>query len=337
MIEFQSETRRVRTSEANPVGGRPDKPQPGRGEVLIRVHAAGVNPADFLAEDGEKSCVVKTKYPHGRGLCVSGIVVAKGANVATHDLGSAVFGHVPKVGLDTCAEFVPVPASHVREMPANTGFREAAGLPLVGSVVIQAFDRAGLRAGDHVLIHEGGGAVGSFAIQYAKFLGATVFTTTSTENADWVRGLGADSVLDYQLVDYRDIVHDLDIVLDTLGGDATFSAFDVIRTGGTVISLFGPVDDKAARRLGLNPLVRQVLWFKARELRRKAREKNARYRFIPMMPETRHLATLRDLVETGRLRPVVDATGFVSSSATDALAYQEKGRAKGTIVVDFAG
>nr|WP_319383019.1 NADP-dependent oxidoreductase [uncultured Roseibium sp.] len=337
MIEFQFETRRERKDGVVLLADRQNKPRPRRGEVVIRVHAAAVNPSDFLAEEGKNSCVVKTKYPHGRGLCVSGLVVAKGANVTAHELGDAVFGHVPNVGLDTCAEFVSAHAAHVREMPANTDFREAAGLPLIGSVVIQAFERAGLRAGDHVLIHEGGGAVGSFAIQYAKSLGAVVFTTTSTENADWVRGLGADSVLDYQLVDYRDIVHDLDIVLDTLGGDATFSAFDVIRPGGTVISLFGPVDDKAARRLGFNPLLRQVLWFKGRDLRRKAREKNGRYRFVPMTPDYSHLATLRELVETGRVRPVVDPNGFAFSSATDALAYQEKGRAKGTIVIDFAG
>lgn len=302
---------------------------------MIKVHAAAVNPADFLAQDSKNTPVVKTMFPHGSGLCVSGIVVAKGAKVTGRDLGDAVFGYVPNAAPGTSSAFHKAQAAHIGTMPVNADFREAAGLPMIGSAVIRAFEKNETKRGDRVLIHEGGGAVGSFAIQYAKFLGATVFTTTSTENADWVRELGADEILDYQLVDYRDEVRDLDMVLDTLGGDATFTAFDVIRPGGIVMSLFGPVDDKAAKRLGLNPLMRQLLWFKARDLRRKAKEKNARYAFVPMTPDHTHLATIRDLVESGTIRPVVDAASFDVSNAIEALAYQGRGRAQGAIVIDF--
>lgn len=337
MIEFQSETRSEQTGGAAIYGVDQERPKPGSDEVLIKVHAVSVNPTDFLAEDGKSVGVVKTKYPHARGLCVSGIVVSKGANVAAHNLGDAIYGHVQNVALDACPEFLLAHAAYVRQKPVNTDFRAAAGLPLVGSAVIQAFEKAGLKPGDRVLVHEGGAAVGAIAIQYAKFLGATVLTTTSTENEDLVRELGADDVLDYQLVDYRDTVRDLDIVLDTLGGDATFSAFDVIRSGGAVISLFGPVDDNAAKRLGLNPLMRQVLWFRGRDLRRKAKAKNARYTFVPMNPDYTHLATIRELVESGMVRPVVDAACFEYSNAMEALAYQGRGRAKGAIIVDFAG
>ncbi|WP_420333100.1 NADP-dependent oxidoreductase [Roseibium sp.] len=337
MIEFRSEMRDGLTRDTAVASDSRDRPKPGRGEVLIKLHAAAVNPAAFLSEDGKNAFVVKTKFPHGSGLCVSGIVVARGANVTGRDLGDAVYGYLPNAALSTCAVFQPAHAAHVREMPLNADFREAAALPLVGSAVIQAFEKNGPRAGDRILIHEGGGAVGSFAIQYAKFLGATVFTTTSTENADWVRELGADGILDYQLVDYRDELRGLDMVLDTLGGDATFSAFDVIRPGGAVVSLFGPVDDRAAKRLKLNPLMRQVLWFKGRDLRRKAKEKSARYSFVPMVPDCTHLATIRELVESGTVRPVVDTTSFDPANAMEALAYHGRGRAQGTIVLDFSG
>lgn len=337
MIEFRSETRGGTPDGPALSDDRPDRPKPGRGEVLIKVHAAAVNPADFLAEDGKNTRVLKTKFPHGGGLCVSGIVVAKGANVSGRDLGDAIFGFVPSAALDTPSAFHTAPAAHIGDMPVNAGFREAAGLPMIGSAVIQAFGKNGPGRGDRILIHEGGGAVGSFAIQYAKFLGATVFTTTSTENADWVRELGADEILDYQLVDYRDEVRDLDMVLDTLGGDATFTAFDVIKPGGAVISLFGPIDDKAAKRLGFNPLMRQVLWFRGRELRRKAKANVARYAFVPMTPDHTQLATIRELVESGTVRPVVDATCFDQSNAMEALAYQGQGRAQGGVVIDFAG
>lgn len=336
MIEFRSETRGGPADGPALTGDRRDRPKPGRGEVLIKVHAAAVNPADFLAEDSKNTPVVQTMFPHGGGLCISGIVVAKGANVTDRDLGEAVFGYVPNANLGTPSAFHIVHAGHIGPVPINADFREAAGLPMIGSAVIQAFEKNGMKSGDRILIHEGGGAVGSFAIQYAKFLGATVFTTTSTENADWVRELGADEVLDYQLVDYRDEVRDLDMVLDTLGGDATFTAFDVIRPGGVVISLFGPVDDKAAKQVGLNPLMRQLLWFKARDLRRKAKTRGARYAFVPMTPDHRHLATIQDLVESGTIRPVVDATSFDVSNAMEALAYQRRGRAQGAIVIDFA-
>jgi len=337
MIEFQSEMRGGDAGETALSRDRRDRPKPGREEVLIKVHAAAVNPADFLAEEGKNTHVVKTKFPHGCGLCISGIVVAKGANVTGRDLGDAIFGYVPNAGFTTTAAFHTAHAMYVGEMPTSANFREAAGLLMIGSAVIQAFEKYAPKKGDRILIHEGGGAIGSFAIQYAKFLGATVFTTTSTENAEWVRELGADEVLDYQLVDYRDEVRDLDLVLDTLGGDATFTAFDVIRPGGAVISLFGPIDDSAAKQLGFNLLMRQVLWFRARDLRRKAKKKGARYTFVPMAPDHSHLPTVRDLVETGAVRPVVDATFFAPFSAMEALAYQGRGRAQGMIVIDFVG
>lgn len=180
-------------------------------EVLIEAHAAGVNPLDFKVIEGALKSVRKFKLPATLGYDICGKIVAIGENVKSFKLGDEVFSKVKRQG--TFAEFVAVDQSYLALKPKKLNFIEAASLPLVGLIVVQALKRAKIKSGDRVLIHAGSGGVGSFAIQYAKALGAIVFTTTSTENTKWVKELGADRVIDYKTEDYKLIAKDVDIVL----------------------------------------------------------------------------------------------------------------------------
>ena len=154
--------------------------------------------------------------------------------------------------MGTIAEFVAVNSELVAKKPKNITFEEAAALPLVGLTAIQALESVGIKENDRVLIHAGSGGVGSFAIQYAKVKGAIVYTTTSSKNVDWVTALGADRVIDYTTEDYKEIAKNLDIVFDTLGGDYTFDAFEVIKEGGRVTTIAGPPDGETAKYMGMN-------------------------------------------------------------------------------------
>jgi NADPH:quinone reductase-like Zn-dependent oxidoreductase len=210
---------------------------------------------------------------------------------------------------------------------------EASSVPLVGLTAWQALiENANLQAGQKVLIHAGSGGVGTFAIQLAKYLGATVATTTSTANAEWVTRLGADIVIDYKKDDFAEILHDYDLVLDTLGGETLEKSLRVLGPGGKVISVAGPPDPALAREAGLNWIVQQVMCLMSFRIRRKAKQRKVTYSFLLMKSSGRQLRELASLIDAGVIRPVVDRV-FPFEATKEALAYVEQGRAKGKVVV----
>ena len=217
--------------------------------------------------------------------------------------------------------------------PAGLSMEEAASLPLVGLTAWQALiERAQLQPGQKVLIQAGSGGVGSVAIQLAKYLGATVATTTSAANADWVKALGADLVIDYRTTDFETVVKDYDLVLDTQGGQTLEKSFRVLRPGGKVISISGPPDPAFARDFGLNPLLRLAIRLLSYRVRRSARRHGVSYSFLFMTASGDQLTGLASLVDSGVIRPVVDRV-FPFEATKEALAYGDSGRAKGKIVV----
>jgi NADPH:quinone reductase-like Zn-dependent oxidoreductase len=205
-------------------------------------------------------------------------------------------------------------------------------LPLAGLTSIQSFNKANLKSGDKVLIHAGSGGIGTFAIQYAKSKGAYVYTTTSTKNVSWVKELGADRVIDYETENFLDIVSNLDIVYDTLGGNYTVDAFDVIKEGGKVVSLTGEVDKETARELKLNGFIRFLLSMKRKKITKQIKKKSAYYKMILMSPNGQQLQEIKKLVEDQSIKPIIDKT-FTFSESIDALLYQKLGRAKGKIII----
>lgn len=217
-------------------------PAPGPRQVLVRMVAAGVNHADERTRAGEFKAVFPLTLPQAMGGELSGEVVAVGEQVTEVTVGDEVYAYTGVIAMGTFAEVVAVDVDALAPKPASTDLVEAASLPVVALTAWQALVEMGhLQRGQRVLVHGGSGGVGSVAIQLAKHLGATVVTTASAGNADFVRELGADEVIDYRTEDFvaRLAGKPVDLVLDTQGGDTTTKSLQVLRPGGTVIGIAG--------------------------------------------------------------------------------------------------
>ena len=320
--------------KSNLVFNEIEKPIISDNQVLIEIRAAGLNPIDYKIVEGLMKSVRKLTFPAPIGFDVAGIVVEKGKQVHHLKIGDAVFSRVSSDAPGTFAEFIAVDSSIVSLKPNNLNFIEAASLPLVGLTTIQAFNKVNLKEGDKVLIHAGSGGIGTFAIQYAKSKGAYVFTTTSTKNVPWVNELGADRVIDYKSEKYQDIVKNIDIVYDTLGGNYSVDAFNVIRKGGKVVSIAGEIDGETARELNLNSIIRFLLALKRRKITKQVKAKSAYYKMVLMQPNGKQLNEIKKLSESLSIKPIIDKT-YSFSEIIDAFLYQKSGRVKGKVVVEI--
>ncbi|MFJ1967142.1 NADP-dependent oxidoreductase [Streptomyces sp. NPDC087903] len=318
-------------------GEMPD-PQVGADDVLVRVHAASVNPLDYKTRDGEFKAILPYRVPFILGNDLSGVVIRVGEAVRRFAVGDEVYARPAKDRIGTFAEFIALHQDDVAVKPASLTMEKAASLPLVALTSWQALvERADVQPGQKVLIHAGSGGVGTIAIQLAKQLGATVATTTSTANVDLVKSLGADVVVDYKKQDFETVLHDYDVVLDPLGGKTLEKSLQVLRPGGKVISIAGPPDPDFARELGANPVIKLAISALSFRIRRRARRRHVTYSFLFMSSSGDQLRELATLVDAGRIRPVVDRV-FPFESTPEALDYAEEGRAKaGKVVVRMQG
>ncbi|TXD49439.1 NADP-dependent oxidoreductase [Polaribacter sp. IC073] len=307
-----------------------EKPIINKNEVLIETYAAGVNPLDIKVIEGDLKSVSTFKLPATLGYDISGVIIEKGEHVTDFNIGDEIFSKVKKQG--TFTEFVAINKNLIGLKPKNISFEEAASLPLVGLTAIQALKRGKLKSSESILIHAGSGGVGSFAIQYAKSIGAYLYTTTSTENVKWVKELGADRVIDYKTVDYRAIVKDIDMVLDTLGNEFTEDAFKVIKNKGSVITLVGPVDAETANRMKLNKIIQLFLAFKRRKITKQIKLKSAFYSLLFMRDNAKQLHEIKELVATGKIKINIDKV-FPLNETLNALLYVKKGHTKGKVVL----
>lgn len=310
-------------------------PVPGADEVVCDIKAAALNPIDQKTIAGDLKQVIRYDLPHTIGFDASGTVRAVGSNVTAFRPGDEVFVRASRETIGTFAERIALPQSFFARKPAALTHVEAASLPLVGLTTVQGLvDRARAKAGQRILIHAGSGGVGTFAIQYAKALGLHVTTTTSSRNAEFVRTLGADTVIAYDKEDYLTQPGDYDIVFDTLGGAFTLDAFKVARRGGSVVSIVGPPDRQFADQVGANPLIRLVMWFMARRVFAASRETGiAYYRFLTES-DGAQLAGIARLVDEGRIKPVIDRV-FPFEGLPAAFAHLGTGRAKGKVVLSM--
>ena len=302
------------------------KPTIKANDVLIEVKAAAINPIDKSIILGNLQSILPIPIPSSMAYDVSGIVVETGDEVSNFEIGDLVYSRVPQEQMGTLAEYVAVTTAAVSKKPGNISFEEAASIPLAGLTALQSLEFAGIKENDNVLIHAGSGGVGSFAIQYAKTKGAYVYTTTSTTNVQWVKALGADRVIDYKTEDYTSIVKDADIVFDTLGQNYTAEAFEVIKNGGKVVSVVGPLDEESAQMFGMND------YKLPDELASLVRDHEASYKFIFMHPNGAHLETIKSLMEDEKIKPIID-TIYPFSESIDAFSHLASGRAKGKIVI----
>src|SRR5205807_4921080 len=252
-------------------------PVPGPDDVLIEIHAAGLNPIDFKIVHGDLKRVSKYQLPRPFGFDASGTVLSAGARATRFKPGDAVYARASRETIGTFAEKIALPQGFVALKPAAISHAEAAALPLVGLTTLQGFARVQAQAGQRILIHAGAGGIGTFAIQYARHLGLDVTTTTSSKNFDFVKSLGANRVIAYDRENYLEAGGGYDIVYDTLGGAFTVDAFKVVKRGGVVISLSGPPDRDFARREGAGLLVGIAVWLMGRKVYAASTAAGARY------------------------------------------------------------
>lgn len=304
-------------------------------EMLVQVHAAGLNPIDYMIPKGMFKPILKFQLPATLGSDLAGVVVEVGSRVTRFKVGDAVFASIFDLGGGSLAEFAAVPEHAAALKPVNLDFVQAASIPMVGLTSWQAFnERARLKPGQKVFVPAGAGGIGTFAIQLAKHLGAKVGTTTSTANVDLVRSLGADEVIDYKKQDFEKVLRGYDAVLGTIRGDGLEKALQIVKPGSNVVSLIGPPDAAFARARGMNFVMKFVFGLLSRKIIRLAKKRDASYSFMFMRPDGHQLAKIGELIEASRIRPVIDkVVPFVQ--AKEGLAYLEKGRAKGKVVVQM--
>ena len=302
-------------------------------DVLVETHAAGVNVLDSKIRAGEFKAILPYRPPFILGHDVAGTVRRVGSKVRNFKPGDDVYARPRDGRVGTFAEVIAMNEDDVAIKPERLTMEEAASIPLVGLTAWQALiERANLKKGQKVLIHAGSGGVGTFAIQLAKHIGATVATTTSTTNVDLVKGLGADIVIDYKKDDFEKILRDCDVVLNSLGKETLEKSLRVLKPGGTLISISGPPDPDFAKDIGLSWIVRQVVGLLSYGIRKKAKRHRVSYSFLFMRANGNQLREITSLIDSGIIRPVVDRV-FPFESTKEALAYVDTGRARGKVVV----
>ncbi|MEU9471778.1 NADP-dependent oxidoreductase [Streptomyces avermitilis] len=291
------------------------RPVPGRGEILVRVHAAGVNPADWKTRE-RGVFATGARPPFTLGFDVAGVVEAVGVGVTLFEVGDEVFG-MPRFPhpAGAYAEYVAAPTRHFAPRPKGLDHIQAGALPLASLTAWQALvDTANVQPGQRVLIHAAAGGVGHLAVQIAKARGAYVIGTASAAKHELLRSLGADELIDYRTQDFAETLRDVDVVLDTLGGPNWARSLQTLRLGGTLISIL-PLDDT----------------FPAKE----AEAAGIRAVFMLVEPDHAGLRGVTSLVEGGRLRVIVDEV-FPLEEAVRAHALGETGRTTGKIVLSIA-
>ncbi|MFL5652899.1 MAG: NADP-dependent oxidoreductase [Ktedonobacteraceae bacterium] len=285
------------------------RPEPQAGEVLLRVHAAGVNPLDWKIRQGLMKDFMPVTFPYTPGIEVAGVVEDVGPGVTAFEIGQAVFGQSAR---GAYAEYITVSVESLALKPETLRFAEAAAVPVGTTAAWRAlFEHGGLQAGQRVLIQGAAGGVGLFAVQFAKWKGAQVIGTASTANLDFVRGLGADTVVDYTTTPVESVVQDVDLVLDGVGSATLSSSLAVLKPGGTLISLAGPPPQEQAKALGV------------------------RATMIRSQPSRELLQTFTRLIDEGHIKVTAGKT-FPLSEVQQAHEYGQSGHGRGRIVLQIA-
>ncbi|MGT2452354.1 NADP-dependent oxidoreductase [Cupriavidus basilensis] len=302
-------------------------------DVLIQIHAAGVNALDSKIRSGEFKLVLPYRLPLILGNDVAGTVVRVGPRVSRFKPGDEVYARPDQDRIGTFAEFIAVKEAALARKPANLSMEEAASIPLVALTAWQVLvEVAKLKQGQKVLIQAGSGGVGTIAIQLAKHLGAFVATTTSTGNVEWVKALGAEIVIDYKKQDFATELRDYDVVLNSLGSDELEKSLQVLKPGGHLISISGPPTPEFGVEQGLAWPLKLVLRLLSHGIRKKAKQRGVTYAFVFMRAEGNQLREITSLIESGSIRPIVDRV-FPLDAAANALTYVDLGRAKGKVIV----
>jgi alcohol dehydrogenase len=311
-------------------------PQPvaKENELLIQIHSAGINQLDAKLKSGEFKLVLPYKFPLILGHDVSGTVISVGSKVSRFKIGDEVYARPADFRIGAFAEYIAVDENDVALKPKNISMEEAASFPLVALTVWQAFvENAKLKKGQKVFIQAGSGGVGTIAIQLAKHLGATVATTTSANNFELVKRLGADILIDYKTQDFETLLKDYDLALNSQDEKTLEKSLRILKSGGKVISISGPPDTAYAKEIGLSWFMKTAVFFISNKVRKQAKKLNVDYSFLFMQANGKQLSEIGKLIEAGVIRPVVDKV-FPFEQMNEAISYVSSGRAKGKVIVN---
>ncbi|HDX9641738.1 TPA: NADP-dependent oxidoreductase [Bacillus mobilis] len=302
-------------------------------EVLAEIHAASINPIDFKIRDGKVKMLLKYEMPLILGNDFSGVIVKVGSKVTHFKVGDEIYARPRKNKIGTFAEYIAIHEDDVALKPKNLSFEEAASIPLVGLTSYQALhDIMHLQKGQKILIHAGSGGVGTFAIQLAKIMGATVTTTASEAGSDLVKSLGADEIINYKTEKFEEMLKDYDAVFDTIGGTTLEKSFDIIKGGGNIVSVSGMPNARFGKEFGSGFFKTLLFSLASKKLTALEKKHNAQYSFLFMKPSGNQLRTIANYIESGKIKPVIDRV-FPFEDAQKAMEYSEAGRAKGKIIV----
>lgn len=302
-------------------------------EVLAEIHAASINPIDFKIRDRKVKMLLKYEMPLILGNDFSGVITKVGSKVTRFKVGDEIYARPRKNKIGTFAEYIAIHEDDIALKPKNLSFEEAASIPLVGLTSYQALhDIMQLQKGQKILIHAGSGGVGTFAIQLAKIMGATVTTTASEAGANLVKSLGADEIINYKTEKFEDMLTNYDAVFDTIGGTTLEKSFNIIKSGGNVVSVSGMPNARFGKEFGSGFFKTLLFSLASKKLTALEKKHNARYSFLFMKPSGDQLRTIANYIEAGKIKPVIDRV-FPFEDAQKAMEYSEAGRAKGKIIV----
>ncbi len=302
-------------------------------DVLVEVHAAGLNLLDSKIKTGEFKLILPYKFPLILGHDVAGVVTKVGSKVTKFKVGDEVYSRPSDFRIGTFAEFIAIDEKDVAHKPKNISMEEAASIPLVALTVWQALvEKAKLKKGQKVFIQAGSGGVGTIAIQLAKYLGATVATTASEKSFELLKSLGADVLIDYKKQDFESVLKDYDVVLNSQDKKTLEKSLRIAKPNGKVISISGPPTPDFAKVIKAPWFVKIILSLISSGIRKMAKKLNVAYSFLFMRAEGNQLQEITKLIESGAIKPVIDKI-FPFEQINDALSYVESGRSKGKVVV----
>ena len=304
-------------------------------EVLVRVKSVGINPVDNMITRGEVKLITPYSFPLTIGNEVAGVLEKTVEQVTEFKEGDRVFSRLPTNKIGAFAEYVAINKKDLAKIPEYLSFNEAAAIPLTALTAYQALDILQVKSGETLFISGGSGGFGAMAVPLAKARGIKVITNGSLENKERVLALGAEQFLDYKTEDYVQLLHDVDGVIDTIGGKDTEKQFSILKQGGKLVSLKGMPNGRFAKKMGL-PLWKQwVFGFAGRSFDNMAKKRNQEYHFIFVQSSGEQLSEIAKVLEENQIRPSIDSI-YSFEDIAKALVKVDKGSSRGKTIVEIS-
>lgn len=304
-------------------------------EVLVRVKSVGINPVDNMITRGEVKLITPYSFPLTIGNELAGVIEKTGEKVTEFKEGDRVFSRLPTKKIGAFAEYVAINKRDLAKIPEYLSFNEAAAIPLTALTAYQALDILQVKSDETLFISGGSGGFGAMAVPLAKARGIKVITNGSLENKERVLALGAEQFLDYKTEDYAQLLHDVDGVIDTIGGKDTEKQFSILKQGGKLVSLKGMPNGRFAKKMGLSLWKQWVFGFAGRSFDNMAKKRNQEYHFIFVQSSGEQLSEIAKVLEENQIKPSIDSI-YSFEDIAKALVKVDKGSSRGKTIVEIS-